>query len=324
MHTFSVVVPVYNVEVYLNECIDSILSQTFTDFELILVNDGSKDSSGTICDEYAQKDSRVRVIHKKNGGQSTARNVGLKQAVGEYIVFLDSDDYIAEKTFFQDLADKIGYVKPDIVAFKYCEYFDNTKTIRHAKYDYSQIDDTASIEEKMKYLIKQDAFFCSAWSKTIKRTLLIEECILFDESSKCEDMDWFFSVIEKCQTMLLLNQESIVYRRRDNSVTSTAGVKNLKDYLKFFCKWSDKLSNMAEKERAEGMYSAAGKLYFNLLVAYLLCKDKEKKQLKGELKRYSYFLNYSLNPLVNQIRKFKKIFGFNGVLLVLKMLLILK
>lgn len=94
MPQISIIVPVYNVEKYLNRCVDSILNQTFKDFELILVNDGSKDKSGNICDEYEKKDSRVKVIHKPNGGVSSARNTGIDNATGKYIMFVDSDDYI--------------------------------------------------------------------------------------------------------------------------------------------------------------------------------------------------------------------------------------
>ena len=90
----SVIVPVYKAEKYLHRCVDSILSQTFTDFELILVNDGSPDNCGAICDEYAQKDNRVRVFHKENGGVSSARNLGLDNAKGEWITFVDSDDWL--------------------------------------------------------------------------------------------------------------------------------------------------------------------------------------------------------------------------------------
>ncbi len=91
---FSIIVPVYNAEKTLQRCVDSILAQTFEDFELILINDGSKDQSGDICDEYAAKDSRVKTVHKTNGGVSSARNAGLRIAQGEYIAFIDSDDYI--------------------------------------------------------------------------------------------------------------------------------------------------------------------------------------------------------------------------------------
>ena len=91
----SIIVPVYNTERFLNRCIDSVLAQTYSDWELLLVDDGSTDSSGSICDEYATQDSRIRVFHKENGGVSSARNLGLDYARGEWITFVDSDDYIA-------------------------------------------------------------------------------------------------------------------------------------------------------------------------------------------------------------------------------------
>ena len=94
MPKISVIVPVYNTEKYLHRCVDSILAQTFTDFELLLVNDGSPDKSGEICDEYAQKDTRVRVFHKENGGVSSARNLGLENAQGKWITYVDGDDWI--------------------------------------------------------------------------------------------------------------------------------------------------------------------------------------------------------------------------------------
>lgn len=90
----SIIVPVYNVEKYLSQCIDSILAQAFIDFELLLVDDGSTDGSGRICDEYANKDARIQVFHKKNGGVSSARNIGLEHAQGEWITFVDSDDWL--------------------------------------------------------------------------------------------------------------------------------------------------------------------------------------------------------------------------------------
>lgn len=103
----SVIIPVYNVEKYLHRCIDSILAQTFTDFELLLIDDGSKDNSGKICDEYAEKDKRIRVFHKENGGASIARNVGIEYCIGEYIIFVDSDDYISAN-YLGDLIESVS------------------------------------------------------------------------------------------------------------------------------------------------------------------------------------------------------------------------
>ena len=103
----SVIVPVYKVEQFIHRCVDSILNQTYTNLEIILVDDGSPDRCGEICDEYAEKDSRIRVIHQKNGGPSAARNAGLDICTGEYIAFVDSDDYI-EPDMLQQLLSGIG------------------------------------------------------------------------------------------------------------------------------------------------------------------------------------------------------------------------
>ena len=96
---FSVIIPIYKVEKYLPECVESVLKQTYTDFEVLLVDDGSPDSCPQICDDYASKDSRVKVIHKPNGGQADARNVGLEKASGDYVCYVDSDDYLVDRVF---------------------------------------------------------------------------------------------------------------------------------------------------------------------------------------------------------------------------------
>ena len=114
MPTISIIVPVYNTEKYLHRCIDSILAQTFTDFELLLINDGSKDKSGEICDEYLNKDSRVRVYHKENGGVSSARNIGLENALGEWITFVDADDWI-EDSMLEEVTDAAKKNNADLV-----------------------------------------------------------------------------------------------------------------------------------------------------------------------------------------------------------------
>ena len=119
---FSVVVPVYNVKNYLAQCVNSVLRQSFEDFELILVDDGSKDGSGALCDAYARDDARVKVLHKENGGQSTARNAGIRAASGQYAVFLDSDDFIDSPDFFAELHDALKE-GADVAVFRYYKYF---------------------------------------------------------------------------------------------------------------------------------------------------------------------------------------------------------
>lgn len=116
MIRFSIIVPVYNAEQYIRKCIDSILAQTFTEFELILVDDGSPDECGKICDEYQKKDSRIKVIHKQNGGQSSARNIALEFANGEYVCFVDSDDYVDEN-MLMDIDSEIKTNESEVIIF---------------------------------------------------------------------------------------------------------------------------------------------------------------------------------------------------------------
>lgn len=139
MPKISVIVPVYNTEKYLHRCIDSILAQTFTDFELLLIDDGSKDSSGTICDEYAAKDARVRVFHKENGGVSSARNLGLDQAKGEWITFVDSDDWI-HALMYKKMLGKAVCDNADVV---YCDialcFTEETKIWKATEYNLNKV-----------------------------------------------------------------------------------------------------------------------------------------------------------------------------------------
>lgn len=119
MPKVSIIVPIYKAEKYLNRCIDSILAQTFTDWELLLIDDGSPDRSGEICDEYAQKDSRIRVFHKKNGGVSSARNLGLDNVQGEYVTFVDSDDWI-DVHMYEEMYNKAIEEDADVVVCDFC------------------------------------------------------------------------------------------------------------------------------------------------------------------------------------------------------------
>ena len=139
----SVIVPIYNVEDYLNRCVDSIINQTYKNLEIILVDDGSPDNCPQMCDDYAKKDSRIRVVHKENGGLSDARNAGMKVATGEYVSFIDSDDYISldfYETLFQTMVDNDSdIVECSVVKFyeneKFDEYSDDLKVTNYETVD---------------------------------------------------------------------------------------------------------------------------------------------------------------------------------------------
>ena len=312
---FSVIVPVYNVEKYLKECVDSILFQSFKDFELILVNDGSTDSSGQICDEYAKEDSRVKVIHKSNGGQSTARNVGVNSATGDFVVFLDSDDLIADSNFFLDLKNKIK-IDTDIVVFRYCKYFgSHTDECGISLANINSDNKTTFLEE----LVKRDAFFCSCWSKTTRLSLLKENKISFDETLSCEDMDWYYNVIFCANNFEVIDKPYIYYRQRENSVTSSFKKKSITDYIFTLKKWNEKLNEISNNDEKNILLSSLAKLYCNLLIAYSKNSKKLKKE-KKEIFAFKPLLKYNLNPRTKIISNFSQIFGLNITCLVLKIL----
>ena len=312
---FSVIVPVYNVENYLKECVDSVLSQTFTDFELILVNDGSTDSSGEMCDKYAKEDSRVKVIHKPNGGQSTARNMGVAQALGKFVIFLDSDDLVCDENFFSDLKSTITN-DTDIVVFRYFKYYGN----RRDDCGISLADINHSNKTEFLFeLVKRDAFFCSCWSKTTRLSLLKDNNICFDESLSCEDMDWYYNVVSKAESFKVIDKPYVYYRQRDNSVTSTFKKKSITDYIITIKKWYANIAALSDLEEKAILFSSLAKLYCNLLIAY----SKNSKHLKNERKEIFAFkplLKYNLNPRTKIISRFSKIFGLNITCLILKIL----
>ena len=133
----TVIVPVYNAKEYLNKCINSILYQTFTNFELLLINDGSTDCSGKICDEYAENDKRIKVFHKENGGVSSARNVGINNAIGDFSIFIDSDDYI-ENNMFEDMYRNSQITNADIVGCDFYQEYENQSIYTSAYFENRQ------------------------------------------------------------------------------------------------------------------------------------------------------------------------------------------
>ncbi len=197
MPQISVIVPVYNVEKYLSRCIDSILNQTFSDFELILVDDGSPDQSGKICDEYALKDSRVKVIHKKNGGVSAARNTGIDEAVGEYIMFVDSDDYIDENM----LSDMMIHNGVDAIfcGFTYVDKMGN-KIKKCSVKDFCAIEKPLFIE-KHYMKCKKNYIISGPCNKIFKTEVIKRNNVKFDETiSICEDGSFVMNALQYCKT----------------------------------------------------------------------------------------------------------------------------
>lgn len=220
MCEISIIVPVYKVEPYLRKCVDSILAQTFTDFEVILVDDGSPDNSGKICDEYASKDSRVRVIHKKNGGLSSARNAGIDVARGKYLGFVDSDDYI-EKDMYELLYDNIVKEQADLsICGVYDLYANREPKILKTQYM------VLSKIEAMKMILEAKVVSVQAWNKLYKKEIF--DTIRYPEGVITEDAAVILPVLDKTEKVVIDTQQKYYYFHRENSITSSRfGEKDL-------------------------------------------------------------------------------------------------
>lgn len=218
MPKLSIVVPVYNAENYIHDCVLSILNQTFTDYELILVNDGSSDSSGFICDNYAQLDKRVKVIHLKNSGASVARNVGVENAVGDYIGFVDSDDYIAPNMYF-DLLNVAGTTNADIIKCGYREFdFNSMGRIFNFDKEYECIKDSHNLLSRF----FDSVLYVVVWNGIYKRELALKvkyPCGLVAEDNYASGMYLYWA-----DSLCVINKVLYFYRQNLKGVSKSTAV----------------------------------------------------------------------------------------------------
>lgn len=299
----SIIVPVYKVENYLSKCINSLIQQTYDNIEIILVDDGSPDKCGIICDEYAQLDKRIVVIHKKNGGLSSARNAGLDIARGDFIMFVDSDDWV-ELNFCEDALNLAISNNVECVAFGYFEY-------REGKlFDYkTQNPRIMPAEEAIRHLIKIDeVIYNLAWNKIYSRRLF--EKIRFPEGRLFEDQGVTYKVIDLAQELYVSNHQLYHYYRRDDSIT---GSKNIPRFINDkFDLWVERLPYFKNKypllykEEIEHLawHSMGGLLSIdwekekdlkNKLECFL--RYYRKDILSLDIKSKSFLLFYYCNPL---------------------------
>ena len=267
----SVIVPVYNVEQYLPKCIESITNQTYKNLEIILVDDGSTDNSGRICDEYAQKDERIIVLHKENEGQATARNMALDIARGEYIGFADSDDYLA-LDMFEKLYEVICSYDCDI---SMCgRYILEDGNVREA----FTLDEPlvfGSIES-LKRLLLFDNVDSAVWDKLFKRQLL--DNVRFPAGYICEDVDFVFRVFDKAEKVVHCGKPYYYYYVRKGSTchgSFSDKTMGLKKHHKTVC---DFILEKYPKLKKEAEY-----FYFSRLPA--LYKVMVRTNYKGEHKK---------------------------------------
>lgn len=265
---FSVIVPVFNVEKYLKECITNILNQTYDNYEIIMVNDGSTDNSPYICDNIKQQNACVRVIHKENGGLSDARNVGLKCAKGKYVVFLDSDDYWDDNEFLKKIEKIIENKDPDLITFGY-KKVDANGVLRN----YIPKKDCSNIKE----LVLKGYFNISAWDKVIKRAILVDHNIEFKKGVFSEDMQWCGKLYAATNTCATLCEAPHAYRQHIGSITKCISQKNIEDVMANYQSCLDIKSEMNGEKSRIYKYFLSKNLSMFMIAISQLNHDEQKK-----------------------------------------------
>lgn len=225
----SVIIPVYNVQTYLREALDSVLCQTYTNLEIIIIDDGSTDNCGGICDEYARKDSRILVIHQNNRGLSAARNTGLENANGKVIAFLDSDDSYCPDYINEMIAEMI-YKKSDIVVCKYTTHktVDILSQTGNEKLEPSIMQGKYNRKSALRALADR-GINVGVWNKIYKHELWSD--IRFPEGHVSEDLDTTYKLFDRCNSVVVLDKPLYMYRIRPGSITFTYSYKNINDRI---------------------------------------------------------------------------------------------
>lgn len=278
MPKISVIVPVYNSEKYIRRCVDSILTQTYVDFELLLINDGSTDRSGEICDEYAVKDCRVRVFHKKNGGVSSARNIGLDNAKGEWVTFVDSDDWVSN-SYLYNLLSHIDSV--DLV-ISYAEIVYSTGKRRKENYGSKIITDKYDV-----LFVENDLnWHTSPWSKLFK-TNLCENLRFIEGMHIGEDLAFLYTYMLNCDKVYVSSDTDYFYYV-ENQDSLTKRVNHLNEELLSYHNVNQVIGKLI---KSKGITSpkALSKLgwitaYYVRRVLNSLYYDGEKRTLSSRIK----------------------------------------
>lgn len=319
---FSIIIPCYKVEKYLSECVDSVLSQTFTDYEIILVDDGSPDRVPEICDEYAKKDNRIRVIHQKNGGLSRARNAGISAAKGEYLVCIDSDDYIAKNDVLARVAEKTKS-GTDVVLYGYQKLFESNNSLGGC--DVPILDGVCATSKMLFSVLGNNSYCGTAWTKAVKLSILHEHKIEFSPGMISEDIDWYLHLMCYAKTFDSINDVAIIYRQRPGSISHSAKIDSLKDNLWILENWPERIKKtVRDQTTIDALMSVMAFYYANAMVLFSGYDKKLSAPYKDRMKAMSYLQNYAVTPRAKIIKGFYKLFGFDVTILLLKILANLK
>ena len=264
MELITIIVPIYNVKPYLSRCIESIINQDYKKLEIILVDDGSTDKSGNICDEYANKDKRIIVIHQENQGLSCARNNGTRISKGKYIAYIDSDDYI----------------ELDYISYLYKLIKDNKADISACAHNKHRYIETVYEKDELYPALLTSKIAFSAWSKLVKASIMKDNNIYFPVNEIYEDQKWIYYLLEHTNRVVIGSESKYHYTYRQNSIFNTKSLQNKKILINRVCE----MHNFIKEKHPEYLSLSYIKYIRELTYNFLsFSRTKELETLKKEI-----------------------------------------
>lgn len=284
----SVVLPIYNVESYLKRCLDSVCMQTYTNLDIILVDDGSPDNCGLICDSYAEKDNRIRVIHKQNGGLSDARNAGIDIAKGEYITFIDSDDYV-DKTYIEYLVYLIQKFRTRIAISTHQVVYDTGKVIRcNSGEEYVLTD-----RDCMERILYHDTLDISAWGKLY--CLALFQQVRYPKGKLFEDAGTTYKLILQCDQIACGIKDNYYYMVRSNSIVTSSFCPQKLDMIEV----TDQMAEAVLKKYPDLLPAVQRRQVYARFTTLCQMLDCPKEYQKTEDELISYIKAHAKSQLTN-------------------------
>lgn len=309
----SIIVPVYNVMDYLEPCIRSVAAQNFRDYELILVDDGATDDSGRICDEWAERDHRIRVIHQPNQGLSAARNAGIDVAEGKYLIFLDGDDFWKDPTVLERLADRLQLVQPDVLCFNFEK--NSSGAGQGAYFSRAETMPLSSLQNSFEYLTQRDLWIACAWNKAVRRDLFDQNALRFRRGITSEDIDWCMRLALRAESFDFLDCVVVEYRQRETSISKTMTKEKVSMLFDNIETCLELLHNTEKCERGDRLKPYIAYQYGTALVCIAEVTDRsEKKSLLQRAASMRFLLNWSQNRKIKTLRAAVKGLGLRNTI----------
>lgn len=315
MPFLSIVIPVYNAEKYLDECFKSIQRQNFEDYEVILIDDGSKDQSPGICDNYAEKDARVHVLHIQNGGPSKARNLGFKTCKGDYIYCIDNDDYFEDDKYFESIYKSLRDDPVDILFTGATYVRDDTMSI-NKRVDYAEMPqaDMDAPYRTVEWLISHKMYETSCWTKVINTKFLLDNELFFDDELLVEDLDWNMRFLQKVKRLNVLRSCSYTHVYRGGSITASWGERSYKsclDQITTIGRWKSFYENFSgDRLLSSVLLSYLCYQFFITLGKSTTLEPEYKKEIKKSLRKIDGISKYAIEKKQKVLCFIYRVFGF--------------